>query len=182
MDDFDATDWLPSLASERDVFCPGCGYNIRGVREPRCPECGVGLTLSVAVRVRAVANAPVQLAAVPPTLDNRPVYSLDVPPSRLRMRRALESLCSTGLGLAIFMSFVGTVCILAVIAQIMLGRTVHSLLIAGSAAGVTSVIALIVASRWSAQRAWEPIGPADVARAFACWSWVIVGAAVWWLA
>lgn len=26
--------------------CPGCGYNLRGVAEPVCPECGVALTVA----------------------------------------------------------------------------------------------------------------------------------------
>jgi hypothetical protein len=31
----------------RDVPCPLCGYNLRGLQQPRCPECGRELTLSV---------------------------------------------------------------------------------------------------------------------------------------
>jgi hypothetical protein len=31
-----AEDW----ACDRDVPCPRCGYNLRGLRTPRCPECG----------------------------------------------------------------------------------------------------------------------------------------------
>lgn len=27
-------------ASDRDVACPRCGYNLRGLTTPRCPECG----------------------------------------------------------------------------------------------------------------------------------------------
>lgn len=26
--------------ARRDAPCPACGYNLRGVRTPRCPECG----------------------------------------------------------------------------------------------------------------------------------------------
>ncbi len=29
---------LPGL--DRDVLCPECGYNLRGLTVPRCPECG----------------------------------------------------------------------------------------------------------------------------------------------
>jgi hypothetical protein len=32
-----APDW-PAL--EREILCPLCGYNLRGLVEPRCPECG----------------------------------------------------------------------------------------------------------------------------------------------
>ncbi len=34
--------------SERDVACPGCGYNLRGLRGDRCPECNRLLRLTVA--------------------------------------------------------------------------------------------------------------------------------------
>lgn len=37
--------WL----ANRNVPCPGCGYNLRGLREPRCPECGSALALSVSI-------------------------------------------------------------------------------------------------------------------------------------
>jgi|SRR5687767_14768173 len=32
---------------ERDVACPLCRYNLRGLRASRCPECGRELTLGV---------------------------------------------------------------------------------------------------------------------------------------
>ena len=33
-------------ASGRDgVVCPTCGYNLTGLTEPRCPECGSQFTL-----------------------------------------------------------------------------------------------------------------------------------------
>lgn len=36
-----ATDGPPEWAAiEADVFCPLCDYNLRGLTEPRCPECG----------------------------------------------------------------------------------------------------------------------------------------------
>lgn len=34
---------------ERDEPCPTCGYNLRALREPKCPECGSGLALTVGV-------------------------------------------------------------------------------------------------------------------------------------
>ncbi len=36
-----ATDGPPDWAAiEADAFCPLCDYNLRGLTEPRCPECG----------------------------------------------------------------------------------------------------------------------------------------------
>lgn len=34
-----------SLAGRETVCCPLCGYNMTGLREARCPECGVQFTL-----------------------------------------------------------------------------------------------------------------------------------------
>ncbi len=33
-----------------DVPCPSCGYNLRGLREARCPECGSSFTIEQLVR------------------------------------------------------------------------------------------------------------------------------------
>ena len=41
----DLTRWL----ADRDVPCPLCGYNLRGLTGDRCPECGQPLRLSVAL-------------------------------------------------------------------------------------------------------------------------------------
>ena len=38
-------EWL----ADHDVECPLCKYNLRGLVEPRCPECGNGLTLGVSL-------------------------------------------------------------------------------------------------------------------------------------
>lgn len=34
--------------ADRDVECPACGYNLRGLRTARCPECGEHLRLRLA--------------------------------------------------------------------------------------------------------------------------------------
>ena len=41
------TDLLPAFLAGRDVGCPGCGYNLRDLRQPRCPECGQAIALRV---------------------------------------------------------------------------------------------------------------------------------------
>ena len=38
---------LSTFLRERDVECPLCAYNLRNLRETRCPECGNELKLSV---------------------------------------------------------------------------------------------------------------------------------------
>ncbi|MEM6459476.1 MAG: hypothetical protein AAF710_08815 [Planctomycetota bacterium] len=38
---------LRGFVAERDVGCPSCDYNLRGLTGDVCPECGVGLRLRV---------------------------------------------------------------------------------------------------------------------------------------
>jgi hypothetical protein len=38
---------LVAFVRERDVECPLCRYNLRGLMTPRCPECGRELRLSI---------------------------------------------------------------------------------------------------------------------------------------
>ncbi len=40
---------LLAFVRDRDVACPSCGYDLRGLTRPVCPECRQGLTLSVGV-------------------------------------------------------------------------------------------------------------------------------------
>jgi len=43
----DDTAGLVAFLAGRDVPCPLCGYNLRGLTSPRCPECGRELRLSI---------------------------------------------------------------------------------------------------------------------------------------
>jgi hypothetical protein len=47
VDEPQADQALAEFVRERDVACPLCGYNLRGLTSGRCPECGHGLRLSV---------------------------------------------------------------------------------------------------------------------------------------
>lgn len=38
---------LVDFVRQRDVLCPLCRYNLRGLTVPRCPECGRELRLSI---------------------------------------------------------------------------------------------------------------------------------------
>ena len=38
---------LQSFLSDRAEPCPWCGYNLRGLTGPVCPECGVGLRMGI---------------------------------------------------------------------------------------------------------------------------------------
>lgn len=52
----DEHDLLLAFVRGRDVECPGCGYNLRDLRQPVCPECRRAVVLTVGmVRPRMVA-------------------------------------------------------------------------------------------------------------------------------
>lgn len=48
------TELLAAYLTDRDVSCPTCGYSLRGLTHPRCPECGRGLSL----RLQALGPGP----------------------------------------------------------------------------------------------------------------------------
>jgi predicted amidophosphoribosyltransferase len=50
---------MSRLVSHPTVLCPVCGYNLSGLREARCPECGGSFTLD-------------ELAASQPQRDEHP--------------------------------------------------------------------------------------------------------------
>jgi hypothetical protein len=50
---------MSNLVANPTVLCPICGYNLSGLREARCPECGGGFTLD-------------ELAATQPQRDEHP--------------------------------------------------------------------------------------------------------------
>lgn len=41
-------DSVRAFLAARNVPCPGCNYNLRGVEQPVCPECGRGIELTIA--------------------------------------------------------------------------------------------------------------------------------------
>ena len=49
-DSRDATSILLEFLRERDVLCPVCGYNLRNLTRPQCPECRKDLVLAVGLK------------------------------------------------------------------------------------------------------------------------------------
>jgi len=43
----DDAELIRAFLARRDVACPGCGYNLRGLAGTRCPECEREITLGV---------------------------------------------------------------------------------------------------------------------------------------
>lgn len=58
----DRTRRLLKFLREHDADCPLCGYNLRGLTEPRCPECRHELVLGVGVRKVHVVWLTITLA------------------------------------------------------------------------------------------------------------------------
>ncbi len=56
---------LSAYLADRDVPCPGCGYNLRGLTADRCPECSQALKLSVSLQE---AHLSALLAAILPPI------------------------------------------------------------------------------------------------------------------
>ena len=56
-------DLLCALLADTDAPCPGCGYNLRGLRTSECPECGD--PLAIRLSRRAPKHAAIALAGVP---------------------------------------------------------------------------------------------------------------------
>jgi hypothetical protein len=43
---------LAAFLADRDVPCPGCGYNLRGLPSDRCPECHAALSVDRLTPIR----------------------------------------------------------------------------------------------------------------------------------
>lgn len=49
---------MTNLTAEPDLHCPLCDYNLRGLAEPRCPECGYGAESWYLLRERIRSTHP----------------------------------------------------------------------------------------------------------------------------
>lgn len=55
---------LQQYLAERDVACPSCGYNLRGLTGDRCPECNELLALKVGLSEPKLAEWMVGLVGI----------------------------------------------------------------------------------------------------------------------
>src|SRR4051812_4802203 len=64
-DDARRTDeqWLVEFVADRAVACRACGYTLRRLTSPRCPECGLSLRLTLRP-AEPVARAWITLTAL----------------------------------------------------------------------------------------------------------------------
>ena len=72
-----AAEELIDVLTDEELACPSCGYDLRGQRQTRCPECGRAYTIQELILVRQqqtvkrsatpVAKAIILLAVVTST-------------------------------------------------------------------------------------------------------------------
>ena len=56
---------LRQFLAERDIPCPGCGYNLRGLARSLCPECARPFTLQELLPPTSLGpNTPLRIAVV----------------------------------------------------------------------------------------------------------------------
>lgn len=55
---------LREVLASRDLFCPGCGYNLRGLQSDRCPECSREISASVSLVERETISRGMLIGAV----------------------------------------------------------------------------------------------------------------------
>ena len=51
-------DPLRQLLADHDTPCPRCGYNLRGLTAPQCPECAQPVTFETLLKQKRTANLP----------------------------------------------------------------------------------------------------------------------------
>lgn len=79
MPSWDDRGWLLGFVKDRHVPCPRCGYDLRNLESPRCPECGEPLCLRVGLSTPRfgwllIAVAPGLFSGVCATLLAFPLY------------------------------------------------------------------------------------------------------------
>jgi hypothetical protein len=60
----DKTEMLLEFLRDHDTPCPVCGYNVRALTTPRCPECGQTLELKVGAKEPRIAAYIVLVTAL----------------------------------------------------------------------------------------------------------------------
>jgi len=94
-------DPLTAYLATHDAPCPGCKYNLRGIQQPQCPECGRVLTLEELLApslrsINAMADVVSFLMAFPfivvATLIC--IFGIDLGPSRMWLPLAAAALIS----------------------------------------------------------------------------------------
>lgn len=173
---------LAAFLAQHDVACPNCDYNLRGLDKPRCPECGVALTVTVTLRSHA---APGARSAIEPPLPSAPfpkLLTIEVNPESASRVRRVEQMTAVG-------GLLGTVVVFAGVATLAgwcLG--VDSLRPAGWS-GPTAVLvahATVLLGWWVRARikvssvAWAGLKWQHWVRLASAWAWGVPFACGWW--
>ncbi|MCE7973090.1 MAG: hypothetical protein DYG92_02010 [Leptolyngbya sp. PLA1] len=173
---------LAAFLAEHDVACPNCGYNLRGLDKPRCPECGVTLTVTVTLRSHA-STGPA--SAIEPPLPSAPfpkLLTIEVNPEAASLVRRVHALTAAGALLGAIVLLGGVV----VLAGWALGFA------ACRPVGWGGQAALFVASSavilgWTIQsrvtlrhEAWKGPTGRHWVRLASAWAWAVPLALGWW--
>jgi hypothetical protein len=78
---WDDAHWLLGFVKDRHVPCPRCGYDLRNLTKPQCPECGEPLALKVGMDtprfgLMVLAMAPGVFSGVAAVLLAFPLFRL----------------------------------------------------------------------------------------------------------
>ena len=102
----DGPDFLRQFLTERDMPCPACGYNLRNLLSPRCPECGEELRLAVGLVEPRQAAVITGLTALASGLGFNGLLLVYVGMMALRMGRfppqEMHIILILGAGLVVF--------------------------------------------------------------------------------
>jgi hypothetical protein len=162
----------------RDVPCPRCRYNLRGLTVTRCPECGQ--ELSVLVTIASVAVPPEmrpQRQAGAPHGPLPPLPKLRVVEvSRLDLwaRRTMPAVVALGVACGVGALLIGVGAWASVATGLVPRRYEQNAMILGTVLILSAVISL-VAVRAIGLAAQDPPGR-RIVRAGVAWGWLPVAA------
>ncbi|MCC6950237.1 MAG: hypothetical protein IT433_02200 [Phycisphaerales bacterium] len=173
---------LAAFLAQYDVSCPNCDYNLRGLDKPRCPECGVALTVAVTLRSHASPGAASTIGPPAPSTPFPKIITIEVNPEAASLVRRVETLTVMG-GLLGAVVVIGGVVVLCGWG---LGFTACRP-VGWSGRAATLVATAIVVPGWVLQsrtaarrEAWRGPTKQHWVRLAAAWAWALPFACGWW--
>ena len=115
----DAERRLRHYLADQDIGCPKCGYNLRGLEDDSCPECGerAELVLRLADARGALGALVVTIVGLSLTLGMTSLACFNILGFWIITGRLFHSIQLIVMQLIVFGFFVGTIIILVVVAR-----------------------------------------------------------------